>query len=120
MVQGPLTTPEELSDITLRANSDASVVRVGDVAQVEIGSATYHFSTGLNSNPSTVISVQLAPAADTLSTAPLILEKMDELSRYYPPGIGVPTAVGCLTVCQSLNHQSAARLGLSHGVVERF
>ncbi|MFL1552910.1 multidrug efflux RND transporter permease subunit [Pseudomonas sp. D47] len=87
LVEGQLSTPQEFADIILRANPDGSVVRVGDVARVEIGSEEYQFSTRLNGQPSTAISVQLAPGANALNTATLIRAKMDELSRYFPAGV---------------------------------
>ncbi|MGB4072747.1 multidrug efflux RND transporter permease subunit [Pseudomonas sp.] len=87
VVKGQLSTPEEFANIVLRANSDGSSVRVGDVARVEIGSEQYQFSTRLNGKPATAISVQLAPGANALRTATLVHEKMDELKRYFPPGV---------------------------------
>ncbi|MBT2372343.1 efflux RND transporter permease subunit [Pseudomonas fluorescens] len=87
LVQGQLSTPEEFADIVLRANADGSVVRMGDVARVEMGSQEYQFSTRLNGKASTAISVQLAPGANALHTATLIRAKMDELSRYFPAGV---------------------------------
>jgi multidrug efflux pump len=87
LVEGQLSTPQEFADIMLRANPDGSVVRVGNVARVEIGSEEYQFSTRLNGQPSTAISVQLAPGANALNTATLIRAKMDELSRYFPAGV---------------------------------
>lgn len=87
LVQGQLSTPEEFAEIVLRANPDGSVVTVGDVARVEIGSQQYQFSTRLNGKPSTAISVQLAPGANALATASLIKTKMNELSAYFPAGV---------------------------------
>jgi len=86
LVKGQLSTPEEFAAIVLRANQDGSTVSVGDVARVEIGSQEYQFGTRLNGKPATAFSVQLAPGANAMQTATLVREKMDELSRYFPPG----------------------------------
>ncbi len=86
LVKGQLSTPQEFAAIVLRANPNGSTVTVGDVARVEIGSQEYQFGTRLNGKPSTAFSVQLAPGANAMQTADLVRAKMDELSRYFPPG----------------------------------
>ncbi|MFJ4374862.1 multidrug efflux RND transporter permease subunit [Pseudomonas japonica] len=86
LVKGQLSSPEEFAAIVLRANQDGSSVTIGDVARVEIGSQEYQFGTRLNGKAATAFSVQLAPGANAMQTATLVREKMDELSRYFPPG----------------------------------
>ncbi|MHA6195079.1 multidrug efflux RND transporter permease subunit [Pseudomonas wadenswilerensis] len=86
LVKGQLSTPEEFAAIVLRANQDGSTVTIGDVARVEIGSQEYQFGTRLNGKPATAFSVQLSPGANAMQTATLVREKMDDLSRYFPPG----------------------------------
>ena len=86
LVKGQLSTPEEFAAIVLRANPDGSSVTIGDVARVEIGAQEYQFGTRLNGKAATAFSVQLAPGANAMQTATLVREKMDDLSRYFPPG----------------------------------
>lgn len=86
LIKGQLSTPQEFADIVLRANPDGSRVTIGDVARVEIGAQEYQYGTRLNGKPSTAFSVQLAPGANAMQTATLVKAKMDELSRYFPPG----------------------------------
>ena len=86
LVKGQLSGPEEFAAIVLRANADGSTVTIGDVARVEIGSQEYQFGTRLNGKPATAFSVQLSPGANAMQTADLVRAKMDELSRYFPPG----------------------------------
>lgn len=87
LVKGQLSTPQEFADIVLKANRDGSIVRIGDVARVEIGSQEYQFGTRLNGKPSTAVGVQLSPGANALNTATLVRAKMDELARYFPAGV---------------------------------
>jgi multidrug efflux pump len=87
LVKGQLSTPEEFSDIVLKANPDGSTVRIADVARVEIGSQDYQFGTRLNGKPSTGISIKLAPGANALNTATQVRLKMDELAHYFPAGV---------------------------------
>ena len=86
LVKGQLSSPEEFAAIVLRANPDGSSVTIGDVARVEIGSQEYQFGTRLNGKPATAFSVQLAPGANAMQTADLVRAKMEDLSRYFPPG----------------------------------
>uniref|UniRef100_UPI00286CFB42 efflux RND transporter permease subunit n=1 Tax=Pseudomonas sp. TaxID=306 RepID=UPI00286CFB42 len=84
LVEGQLSSPEAFADIVLRAETNGAVVRLGDVARVEIGSQEYQFGTRLNGQPSSELGVQLTPGGNALSTATLVRAKMDELTRYFP------------------------------------
>src|SRR5690606_33167735 len=87
LVQGQLTSIEQFGSIVLRANPDGSSVRLRDVARVEIGGESYAFSTRLNRQPTAAIGVQLSPTGNALATSNAIHAKMDELARFFPPGI---------------------------------
>ncbi|MFK0090204.1 multidrug efflux RND transporter permease subunit [Pseudomonas sp. NPDC090755] len=86
IIKGQLSTVQEFSDIVLRANPDGSRVTIGDVARVEIGSQEYLYGTRLNGKPTSAFSVKLSPGANAMETATLVRAKLDELSRYLPPG----------------------------------
>ena len=66
--QGRLTTPEEFGDIVVRANADGSVVRVRDVARVELGAQTYSMIGRLNGEPAAIIAVYQLPGSNALDT----------------------------------------------------
>ena len=87
VVTGQLSTVEQFGNIVLRANPDGSTVRLKDVARLEIGAQAYGTSARLNGKPSTGIGVQLAPSGNALETARLVRERMDELSKFFPPGV---------------------------------
>ncbi|WP_433887107.1 multidrug efflux RND transporter permease subunit [Pseudomonas vranovensis] len=86
VIKGQLSTVQEFQDIVLRANPDGSTVTIGDVARVEIGSQEYQYGTRLNGKPTSAFSVQLSPGANAMETATLVQAKLNELSRYLPPG----------------------------------
>ena len=67
--QGTLTTPQQFSKIVLRANPDGSVLRVGDVARVEMGAQNEDTETRINGLPSVGIALYLAPDANAVQTA---------------------------------------------------
>jgi multidrug efflux pump len=87
LVQGQLTSIEQFGSIVLRANPDGSAVRLRDVARIEIGGESYAFSTRLNRQPTAAIGVQLSPTGNALATSNAIHAKMNELARFFPPGI---------------------------------
>ena len=87
VVDGQLGSTAAFGDIVLRANTDGSVVRLRDVARIELGAQSYATSARLNGRPSTGIGVQLSPTGNALATAAAIRAKMDELQRYFPPGM---------------------------------
>ena len=87
LVKGQLTSPDEFGSIVLRANPDGSLVRLRDVATVEVGGESYNFSTRLNRQPTAGIGVQLSPTGNALATSQAIHDKMDELARFFPPGL---------------------------------
>lgn len=89
IVQNLLKTPEEFAAIPVRTNSDGSVVRIGDVGRTELGTEFYDNDNYYNDKPSAVLAVRQAPGANALDTADAIQAKMEELSRYFPPGMKV-------------------------------
>ncbi|MDP2313420.1 MAG: efflux RND transporter permease subunit [Pseudomonadota bacterium] len=93
VVTGQLTTPEAFADIVLRANADGSVVRLGDVARVELGGQSYATSPKLNGQAASMFAVQLSPTGNALATADAVKAKIHELSKYFPDGIEYVVAV---------------------------
>ena len=83
--QGRFTTPEQFSGIILRANPDGSAVTLGDVGRVELGAASYLFSSELNGKSMAGMAVQLTPGANALSTAEGVKARMAELEKTFPP-----------------------------------
>jgi len=88
-VQSRLTTPEEFRQILLRTNPDGSIVKLGDVARVEIGAETEAYISRYNGHPATGLAIKLAPGANALSTIEAVKAKMRELSANFPPDIKV-------------------------------
>ena len=87
VVNGQLASVEQFGNIVLRANTDGSTVRLRDVARIELGAQNYATSARLNGKPSTGIGVQLAPSGNALETADAVRTRMDELSKFFPPGV---------------------------------
>ena len=85
--KGRLTSPEEFGQIVVRANQDGSVLRVKDVARVELGAATQDSESRLNGNPAVTMGIYLAPGANAVQTAQRVQQALDRLSERYPEGL---------------------------------
>ena len=81
---GTFTEPEQFANIIVRAAADGSVVRVRDVARVELGAEDYQLGLRLNGVPATGMAVYLRPGANALKTATEVRARMDSLSSSFP------------------------------------
>jgi hydrophobe/amphiphile efflux-1 (HAE1) family protein len=84
---GRLTTPEEFANIIVRAEPDGSVVRVRDVARVELGAQDYTVNAYLNNQVATAIGIFQRPSSNALATAATVKETMKRLAHDFPPGL---------------------------------
>ncbi len=82
-----LRTPEEFDGIVLRTNPDGSVVHLRDVARSEIGTESYEMVGHFNGKPASGLAIRLASGANALNTAQAIKDKVEELSKFFPPGV---------------------------------
>ncbi len=87
--QTRLQTPEQFAAILLRVNPDGSQVRLADVARVELAGENSEIETFINGSPSSGIGVRLAAGANALQTANAVRDRVDELAKFFPPGLKV-------------------------------
>jgi multidrug efflux pump len=87
LTQSRFTTPEQFASIILRADADGSVIRLGDVARVEIGAQNYLSSFELNGRPAAGMAIQLVPGANALGVANAVKARMTELAKTFPADI---------------------------------
>ncbi|QEI07553.1 efflux RND transporter permease subunit [Pigmentiphaga aceris] len=86
-VQGRLRTAEEFGDIVLRAGDAGQVVRLSDVARVELGAGDYTLRAFFDDKNSAVAGIFLSPGANSLAVSDAVYAKFDELSKRFPPGV---------------------------------
>lgn len=82
--QGRLTTPEEFGNIVVRANPDGSLVRMRDVARVELGSQSYGQKGRLNGAPAAIVAVYQLPGSNAIDTANRAKALMEEMKTRFP------------------------------------
>ena len=85
--KGRLTQPEEFGNIIVRANADGSVLRVRDVARVDLGAATEDSESRLNGDPAVTLGIYLAPGANAVQTSARIQTALDDLGKRFPEGL---------------------------------
>ena len=95
--QSLLTSPDQFKAIVLKTQPDGSVVRLGDVARVELGADNYSTTTRLNGLPAGGVAIQLSPGANALTTADLVKQKAQNLAASLPPGLKLSFPVDSTT-----------------------
>ncbi|MBF0615906.1 MAG: efflux RND transporter permease subunit, partial [Nitrospirae bacterium] len=84
-----LQSPEQFEAIILRTNPDGSTVRLKDVAECKIGTENYDIQSFYKGKPVGAMAIRLAADANALETSNRVKAKMEELSKYFPPGVKV-------------------------------
>ncbi|HBC7750680.1 TPA: efflux RND transporter permease subunit [Escherichia coli] len=87
--QSRLQTVDQFKNIIVKSQSDGAVVRIKDVARVEMGSEDYTAIGKLNGHPSAGVAVMLSPGANALNTATLVKDKIAEFQRNMPQGYDI-------------------------------
>jgi HAE1 family hydrophobic/amphiphilic exporter-1 len=108
---GRLPTAEDFGEIVVRAQPDGSILRLKDVARVELGSQYYNFVARLGesaqkkpSQPAALIALYLTPGSNALQTKAAVLKMMDEAKGRFPQGLDYITALDTtLAVSEGIN-----------------
>ncbi len=82
--QGRLLSPEEFGEIVLRADAGGGIVRMRDVARVELGAQSYNQIGRVNGSPSAIIAVYQLPGSNALDTIDRVRALMDEVKQRFP------------------------------------
>ena len=85
--KGRQATPEEFGSIVLRANPDGSVLRVRDVARIELGAASQDTESRINGQPAVNLAISLAPGANAVDTAKRVETTLNTLEKRFPDGV---------------------------------
>lgn len=86
--KGRLINEEEFGAIVIRTNDDGQVIRVRDVARIELGARDYAVKSYMDGKNAVSLRVFQLPGSNALETADAVYKKMEELSKRFPPGVG--------------------------------
>jgi multidrug efflux pump subunit AcrB len=82
--KGRLSSPEEFANIVVRTNPDGSVLRLGDVARLELGAGNLDRETRLNGGPAAVMAIFQSPGANAIATLKAVRDRFTELEKQFP------------------------------------
>src|SRR5712671_4720892 len=115
--QGRLTTPEQFGNIVLRANPDGSLLRVRDVARVDLGAQNEDVEGRINGEPAVAIGIYLSPGANAVDAAAAVKANLDRLSQRFPPGLKYLVNYDTTTFVQATIHDVLITLVIAFGLV---
>ncbi len=85
--QGRLSSPEQFGQIVIRANPDGSVLRLSDVARIELGARASDVETRFQGKPAQLFAVYQAPGANAVTAARAVQDAMAEMAERFPEGL---------------------------------
>jgi len=103
-VQGRLKDAEEFANIVIR-NNGVEMLRLRDIADIEIGSETYASSSRLRGKPTAALAVYQLPGSSSLAVSKAVREKMEELGESFPPQVEYQIALDTTDVMRSSIHE---------------
>jgi HAE1 family hydrophobic/amphiphilic exporter-1 len=104
LAQGRLISEEEFGKIVIRANPDGSMVRLADVARIELGAQVYNLRGRLNGSPSAIIAVYQLPGSNALDDAKRVRALMAQSKQRFPGDLDYAVSLDTtLAVSQGIN-----------------
>ncbi len=85
--QGRLVTPEQFGEIIIRTGEDSAMLRLKDVARIELGGQDYSMSSRFNGMPARMGAVYLLPGANAIATGDLVTARLKEIAKTLPDGL---------------------------------
>lgn len=111
--QGRLVTPDEFGQIVVRANPDSSLVRLKDIARIELGAQDYNIQGRFNGKPSAILALFQLPGSNALDAADRAVKAMAELKKSFPPDLDYAVAVDTTLPVTEGIHEIALTLFIS-------
>jgi hydrophobic/amphiphilic exporter-1 (mainly G- bacteria), HAE1 family len=93
LAQGRLVSPEEFGQIVVRETPDGGIVRVRDVARIELGSQDYSVAGRFNGKPSAIIAIYQLPGSNAVDAAAGVKKLMAEMKQRFPEDVDYVTAL---------------------------
>lgn len=85
--QGRLVSPEQFGEIIVRTGPDSAMLRLKDLARIELGGLDYSVSSRYNEHPAAMGAVYLLPGANAIETGNRVLARMEEIAKTMPDGV---------------------------------
>ena len=86
-VQGRLSSPEQFGNIIIRREQNGAMLRLKDIARIDLGSASYSVVSRLKGQPTAAIAIYQQPGSNSLDVSKGVKAKMQELAANFPAGV---------------------------------
>ncbi|WP_289004876.1 multidrug efflux RND transporter permease subunit [uncultured Parabacteroides sp.] len=86
-VKGRLTTPEEFGNIIIRTEQGGKILRLKDIASIELGSSSYNVTSQLKGQQAAAIAIYQLPGSNSLEVSKAVRAKMEEIAATLPQGV---------------------------------
>jgi hydrophobe/amphiphile efflux-1 (HAE1) family protein len=103
--KGRLSSPEEFARIILRTNPDGSVLRLGDVARMELGAQNLDRATQFNGKPAALIAIYQAPGANALTTLDAVKQLLADQQKSFPEDLAWKVTYDPTTFVRATIHE---------------
>src|SRR5215467_4308028 len=104
LAKGRLPSAEEFGDIVIRANPDGSILKLKDVARLELGSQTYNLVGRYSGKPAAVVAIYQFPGSNAVAAAAGVRKLMEEVKQRFPPDLEYAIALDTtLAVTEGIN-----------------
>ena len=103
-VRGRLADKEEFGNIIIK-NDGVTMLRLKEIATIELGSETYSASSRLNGKPTAALAVYQLPGSNSLDVSKAVRSRMEELSKSFPPGVEYQVTLDTTDVVRSSIHE---------------
>jgi HAE1 family hydrophobic/amphiphilic exporter-1 len=115
--QGRLVTPEEFGAIVIRANPDGSILRLKDVARIELGAQTYNVNVRYNRQIAAGMAIYQLPGSNAVAAADAVYKKLAELQKRYPVDMESTVPLDTTKAVTEGLHEIVITLGIALGLV---
>src|SRR5882757_838643 len=115
--QGRLVTAEEFGNIILRANADGSLLKIKDVARVELGAQTYNLAGRFDGKPAAILAIYQLPGSNAVDAAKNVQIRMKELEARFPSDMVSTVSLDTTKAVTAGIHEILITLGLALALV---
>ena len=91
--QGRFSSPEQFGEIIVRTGEDSALLRLKDVARIEMGGKDYSVSTEMNGMKARAMGIYLLPGANAIATGDAVTTRLKELAKNFPDGVAYKVIV---------------------------
>src|ERR1035437_4030946 len=112
-VQGRLVTEKEFGEVVIRENADGSIVRLKDVARVELGAQLYNIVGKLNGKPSAILAIYQLPDSNAVDDEKAVLKLMAKLKQSFPADLDYTVSLDTTLAISEGMHEILLTLGMA-------